>query len=625
MAHRYTLEEFAEMPSSQMNQLYEYYNLQKGNLTNLITKLDENKRLAEQDLPYFRALQGPTLATLLTFNSSDIYQLINKYLNVQPGASKALYIRRIVDSNSLDLIKQAINSTMSNPQRNRLRFQPPPPVPQPSFIPRSFRGPTTIGQPPPALRGNQPRPVNAPAFPITPPSQRERSRPPEVTQRRTPEAVEDFPQILPPSPPQSPGSVASQLTLRKIDLNVQAVDLREEGVQFESIPQYTITYPELVQVIENQEFIRNYIDSLEKLYREKYIFYNRILKQMRTETEEIRKEFNEIKRLDTSAKMSELYPQYKTFLLMVTELKNIIQMIRKQLNDGFSIQKVQEGLRNGLLDSKKGLDSIVGRENIKNTLAEIIYSFSKNYRTFSEMFNNFAIYGPAGVGKTRTATIVAYVFHEAYLLLKENLQVVTRADLVSQWIGGTAPQTRSILLRSLESVLFVDEAYELPPEPDSTRDHGREAITEIVNFLDKYIGKNIVIVAGYQKPMEERFMASNEGLPRRFPNVVVLQSYSNEELTLILVKNIRERSNVLIDDETGSYLFSLISLIRAETPRAFKNQAGDMLNLASSILRNIGAAYQRDWINGDLQNNIPLILSGFNDFLRSKDIQVGIE
>ena len=37
-----------------------------------------------------------------------------------------------------------------------------------------------------------------------------------------------------------------------------------------------------------------------------------------------------------------------------------------------------------------------------------------------------------------------------------------------------------------------------------TIDHGYEAITELVNFLDKHMGLSIVIAAGYEKDMEER-------------------------------------------------------------------------------------------------------------------------
>jgi hypothetical protein len=228
---------------------------------------------------------------------------------------------------------------------------------------------------------------------------------------------------------------------------------------------------------------------------------------------------------------------------------------------------------------------------------------------------------------TRLAKTIAFAFSKVGILGRGIVKIVTRTELVGQYIGHTAPRTRGALLETLEGVLFIDEAYQLTPCPEDrvgSKDFGSEAITEMVNFLDKYIGLNIVIVAGYEGVMNRCFMTANEGLPRRFPYRYVLSAYTVPELTDILVNNLKRkvRDGVVIDDETGNFLYSMVDKLFIELPEVFKNQAGDMLNLSSNINNAINSSYRVEWINGNLSNNKQILISGFDDFLESKGYSI---
>lgn len=228
---------------------------------------------------------------------------------------------------------------------------------------------------------------------------------------------------------------------------------------------------------------------------------------------------------------------------------------------------------------------------------------------------------------TRLAQVIGYAFSKAGILATDNVKIVTRTELIGQYIGQTAPQTRSVLLETLEGVLFIDEAYQLtqcPEDKVGSKDFGSESVTEIVNFLDKYIGMSIVIVAGYEGVMTRCFMTFNEGLPRRFPYRYILSPYPDEELTDILISNLKRKipGDVKIDDATSNFLYSMVVKIRTELPDAFKNQAGDMLNLSAYLNKAITSSFKIKWKNGDLANNIPILLSGFDDFLGTKGYSV---
>lgn len=647
MSQKYSLEYFLNASPETMAKFYQYYGLAFSNLDELFRILEKNGLLVESDIPYIKALAKDPYREILKAPGSKI-----------PGrtlSDKAATFRRIIDSSNTSLAKIPLPQfspetfqTMSQqfpvslgdvglgPSRNQVFSAPS--MTQNQIVPFQVSSvpsvtlnkiPTSQGFSPPLPTLNQ-----GSSFQGFPPILSSKS---QELSTLSPILNQGFSPILPsksqelstlspilnqvPAPQLSMSLETPAYTMLNVNVNVRS--LSEVMAMNETpIQRYTITYNEFLAVMTTSEYIDKFIASLTQLYKSKREFYTSKIGEYQREIQDIRREFDEIKRMDSTARMSDSFPQYKTLLQVSVEARDLVGLIDGHLVVRFDRQGIIRGFNNAIYDRNYGLNSIVGRSNIKDYIVRILYSFANDYRIFNQMFNNFAIYGPAGVGKTRMGNIIGFIFNQTKILIKGTFNVVTRADLVSSWVGMTAPQTRSILLRSLEGVLFIDEAYELPPAPNANRDHGMESITELVNFLDKYIGKNIVIVAGYRIPMEERFMTSNEGLPRRFPNILILEPYSNEELTSILYKNLTEQSNLLIDPSTASYLYTLVTVIGNQSPVAFKNQAGDMLNLASFLLRNIQSSYHHPWINGNLENNTPLILSGFNDFLMSKNLQI---
>ncbi len=98
-----------------------------------------------------------------------------------------------------------------------------------------------------------------------------------------------------------------------------------------------------------------------------------------------------------------------------------------------------------------------------------------------------------------------------------------RSDLVAGYQGQTALKTREVLDRSLDGVLFIDEAYQLiEAEGDS---FGREALEELVAFMENRKDRLCIIAAGYPEPMR-RFVNRNPGLPSRFSSEIPFDNYS---------------------------------------------------------------------------------------------------
>ena len=182
------------------------------------------------------------------------------------------------------------------------------------------------------------------------------------------------------------------------------------------------------------------------------------------------------------------------------------------------------------------LDELCGLEKVKRDVKSLINLVkvralrSQAGLPVPPMSLHMVFLGNPGTGKTTVARLLAQIYRAIGVLPKGQLVEVDRSGLVAGYVGQTALKTQEAVKSALGGVLFIDEAYSLSSGGEN--DFGREAIETILKAMEDHRDDLIVIVAGYDKPME-KFLGSNPGLESRFNKYFHFPDYTGEELLAI--------------------------------------------------------------------------------------------
>lgn len=197
------------------------------------------------------------------------------------------------------------------------------------------------------------------------------------------------------------------------------------------------------------------------------------------------------------------------------------------------------------LDSLVGLDDV--KKDIKNlmNLVKVRRLRKENGLPIPPMSLHMVFMGNPGTGKTTVARIISGLYAAIGVLEKGQLIEVDRSGLVAGYVGQTALKTQEVIKSALGGVLFIDEAYSLASGGEN--DFGREAIETILKAMEDHRDEIIVVVAGYDGPME-KFINSNPGLQSRFNKYFYFPDYNGEQLLHIFKGQCKKNGYALTEE-----------------------------------------------------------------------------
>lgn len=207
----------------------------------------------------------------------------------------------------------------------------------------------------------------------------------------------------------------------------------------------------------------------------------------------------------------------------------------------------------------KDLNELVGLEKVKKVLYDLVDVINLKEKaknlTIKDMNLHMVFLGNPGTGKTTIARIISNILYNLGYIKENKLIEVSSKDLVGQYVGQTAPKTMDVINKSLNGVLFIDEAYSLAVKGENS--YNAEAIATLIQAMENYRDKLVVIFAGYTKEMQD-FLDSNSGIVSRIGYTLEFDDYTTEELIKIFM-GFATKNGFVVDDEAIKYLEEVIN------------------------------------------------------------------
>ncbi len=195
------------------------------------------------------------------------------------------------------------------------------------------------------------------------------------------------------------------------------------------------------------------------------------------------------------------------------------------------------------------LNNLIGLEVIKEKINGFValMQFDRKLGRTDEVNMHMIFKGNAGTGKTTVARLIAEIYYNLGFIKKNKLVEVQGKDLIGEYIGHTGPKTQAVIESALDGVLFVDEAYSILMHRGMQASFTDECIATILKAMEDYMGRLIIIFAGYTEEMKQ-FRDQNPGLKSRIGFELDFPDYSVDELVEIFKLKVKAR-DLLIDDD----------------------------------------------------------------------------
>ena len=226
----------------------------------------------------------------------------------------------------------------------------------------------------------------------------------------------------------------------------------------------------------------------------------------------------------------------------ISDLINIVEKNPIQENTEYNINLT---MINSIKQELCEFDKMIGMQSLKKSVLDQLLYYIQGFHKDGDDYKHTVIFGPPGTGKTEVAKILGKIYSKIGVINKPKkvegqeiidnyeFKKVTRSELIAGFLGQTAIKTKAIINRCLGGVLFIDEAYSLGDDSFS-----KECVDTLCESLSDQKDNIMVIIAGYEGELNERFFGLNSGLESRFVWRFKIDDYLAKDLWEIFKKKV---------------------------------------------------------------------------------------
>lgn len=233
-------------------------------------------------------------------------------------------------------------------------------------------------------------------------------------------------------------------------------------------------------------------------------------------------------------------------------IAELIQVMYEHMKKDNREVLTQKDLFATIVEGKMGrkLSEYIGLEELKRAEKKLLAL--KREAVYNNKLGqigfNFLFVGPPGTGKTTGAKLLASEMSD-YGVSNGNVYMASRADIIGEYVGHTAPNVQKLFLNARGGVLFIDEAGFFIQK--DTGGFVKEAIKEFVRFMEIY--RDVTVVFALYKEEAEEFLNLDSGLSSRINEIIEFPDYTYRELAEI-AKQMFEENGYIFDSKFDIYI-----------------------------------------------------------------------
>jgi SpoVK/Ycf46/Vps4 family AAA+-type ATPase len=260
------------------------------------------------------------------------------------------------------------------------------------------------------------------------------------------------------------------------------------------------------------------------------------------------------------------------------------------------------------------LEALIGMENVKKFFHKM-----RDTAAFVELTGkvdalggclHLILTGNPGTGKTTTARLISRYLHAFGILPSKTFKEVNGLALKAPYAGQTSHHVSQIVNDALGGCLFIDEAYALIAGGGDN--YSQEVIRTLLTEVENHRSDLLVIMAGYEGPMEE-LLDADPGLRSRFSTRLHLTDYDAMEIGRI-AKCAASKKNFVFEDGLTEALGKHIE--RVHSKRIVEENGRLAVNLVDRAIEELGVRIVKSHNQGMNIEEIQEIMSilTLNDF-----------